>query len=281
MGCSGGKLLNWPLDGMEATIVCRTFVIASTPLADFSYLGYDFAALTFLSHVPYHYFLASFYLIRPTTAIGCLAIDTMAVYLPFRLLKVSSSIHSIKTPKGVAANRIVINDFGVQVYASLFAAGIYGVIVSASYVTWLPVYLINHFDGIRDISIIHNRNFPWLMASYIPMGFAAKVFMFTPSTAAKPDAYDKEIAKFNPESATLSQTVIYNFWGFSKRTRTLIKRTATVVVVGGLHTWLQTYVSLEGAEAFGAAGWSSVWAIAATWVGVAFWWVADVEGMSN
>ncbi|KAK4690277.1 hypothetical protein P7C71_g6476, partial [Lecanoromycetidae sp. Uapishka_2] len=191
------------------------------------------------------------------------------------------AVGCIKTPKGVAANRTVINDYGVQASTSVFAAGIYGVIVSASYATWLPEYLINHFDGIRDISILHNSNFTWLMASYLPIGFAAKVFIFTPSTAAKPDAYDKEIARFNPETATLGETVMYNLWGFSKRTRTLIKRTATIVAVSGMHTWFQTYVSLEGAELFGAVGWSSVWATAAVWTGVAFWWVGDVKGMSN
>jgi len=205
----------------------------------------------------------------------------LAAYLPFRLLKVSSSIHNIKTPKGVAANRSVINDFGVQASTSVFAAGIYGVIVLASYGTWLPEYLINHFDGIRDISVLHNANFPWLVASYVPIGFAAKMFIFTPSTAAKPDAYDKEIARFNPETAALGETVIYNLWGYSKRTRTVIKRTATIVAVGGLHTWLQTYVVVEGAEGFGAAGWSSVWAVAAMLTGAAYWWVGNVEGMSN
>jgi len=194
---------------------------------------------------------------------------------------VSSSIHSIKTPKGVAANRTVINDYGVQVSTSVFAAGIYGVVVLASYLTWLPEYLVNHFDGIRDISGVHNTNFPWLVCSYVPMGFAAKVFIFTSSTAAKPDAYDKEIARFDPETATLVETVIYNLWGYPKRTRTVIKRTATVVAVSGLHTWLQTYVVIEGAEGLGAAGWSSVWAVAASLTGVAFWWVGDVEGMSN
>lgn len=277
----GGKLHNWLLDGTEATTVCSTCPVFERILIDSFCIGADFAALTLLSHVPYHYFLASFYLIRPSTAIGCLAIDTFAAYLPFWFLKVSSSIHSIKTPKGVAANRTVINDFGVQASTSVFAAGIYGVIVSASYLTWLPIYLVEHFDGIRDISILHNSNFTWLMASYLPVGFAAKVFIFTPSTAAKPDEYDKEIAKFNPETATLGETVIFNLWGYSKRTRTLIKRTATVVAVSGLHTWFQTYVALEGAEMFGAVGWSSVWAIAAIWTGIAFWWVGNVEGMSN
>ena len=237
--------------------------------------------MTFLSHAPYHYFLTSFYQLRPSTAIGCLTIDILAAWLPFYFLKVSSSIHSVKTPRGVAANRSVINDYGVQIATSLLAAGIYGVVVLTSYSSWLPTYLVTHFDGIVDITALHNKNFAWLVGSFLPLGFAAKVFLFTPATASKPDRHDKEVAKFDPESATLGETVWYNIWGYSHRTRSLIKRTMTLVVVGGLHTSQQTYITIKGAEGYGAIGWSSVWALAATLTGAAFWWVGDVQGIDS
>ena len=105
------------------------------------------------------------------------------------------------------------------------------------------------------------------------------MFLFTPATAAKADKHDKKTATFNPTTATLGETVVYNLWGYSHRTRTLIKRTATLVVVGGAHTVLQTYGSLEGAELLGAVGWSSVWGLAAALTGAAFVWVGDVEGV--
>ena len=98
---------------------------------------------------------------------------------------------------------------------------------------------------------------------------------------AKKDSEDAKIEAFDPETATLGETVWFNVWGYSKRTRTLVLRTATVVVVGGFHTWLQTYVTVEGAEGYGAAGWASVWALAATVTGVVFLWVGDVEGVRN
>ena len=249
------------------------------PILKHGPLGTDFAALTFLTHVPYHYFLSSFYNIRPTTSVCCIAIDTLVAYVPFYSLKVSSSIHSIKTPKGVAANRSVINDIGVQIYTSLLAAGIYGVVVLASYGLWLPNYLAVHFDGLRDLSAVYSPNFPWLILSFLPTGFAAKVFLFTPATAAKADKHDKKIAAFNPETATLGETVAYNLWGYSHRARILMKRTATLVAVGGAHTLIQTYGSLEGAEFSGAAGWSSVWGLAAALTGAAFLWVGDVDGV--
>jgi len=223
----------------------------------------------------------SFYAVRPSTFLACITIDVLSSFLPFYLLKVSSSIHSLKTPSGVAANTSVINDSYVQITTSLLAACIYGVVVLGSYSSWLPTYIVTHFDGVRDISKLHNSNFPLLAASFIPLGFAAKVFLFTPATAAKPDKYDKQIAKFNAEDATLAQTVVYNVWGYSKRTRALIQRTATLVAVSTLHTSLQTYVTVEGSEGYGGVGWSSVWALAATLTGVAYWWVGDVEGIDN
>ena len=241
--------------------------------------GADFAALTFLTHVPYHYFLSTFYEIRPTTSAYCIAFDTLTAYIPFYSLKVSSSIHSIKTPKGVAANRLVINDTGVQLYTSLLAAGIYSVVVFGSYNTWLPVYLVTHFDGMRSISAVRSPNFPWLILSFLPTGFAARVFLFTPATAAKVDKHDKEIAAFDPVNATFGETVAYNLWGYSHRARTLIKRTAILVAIGAAHTMLQIYGSLEGAELLGAAGWSGVWGLAATLTGAAFLWVGDVDGV--
>lgn len=244
-------------------------------------LGTDVAALVFLSHVPHQWFLMSFYKIRPSTAIGCVAIDTIAAWLPFYILKVSSSIHSLKTPRGVAANRSVINDYPVQIATSLLAAGVYGVVVLGSYGTWLPVYLVIHFEGIKDISALYDGNFPYLVSFFIPLGFAAKIFLFTPATAAKPDRLDKEIAKFDPETATLAETILYNIWGFSKRTRALIIRTATLATVAGLHTSIQTFGAVEGAELFGAVGWSSVWVLATALTGAAYWWVGDVEGMDN
>ncbi len=241
----------------------------------------DLGSLTLLSHMPHLYLLTTFYGIRPTTMISCLTIDVLTTWLPFRLLRELSPTHITNAPKGLVSNRSVINDLSVQVYTTLLAAGIYGVVVFGSFGTWLPVYLVTHFDGLPDISAAHSAALPFLIMSFIPIGYAAKEFLFTAATGARADAYDKELARFNPATATLGETIIHNIFGYSKRTRTLIKRTATVAITGGLHTWLQTYVAIEGVEGFGAAGWSVTWAIAAMLTGAAFWWVADVEGISN
>lgn len=237
--------------------------------------------MTVLSHVPHLYLLTSFYGIRPTTMLSCLIIDSLSTYIPFALLRSTAASHQTPAPPGKVSNRSLVNDISLRLTTSLLAAAIYGVVVFGSFSSWIPVYLAIHFEGIRDLSSAHGAALPWLITSFIPIGFAAQEFVFRPAVAATRNAYDDEIASFNSETSSLVDTLKYNFWGYSARTRTLIKRTFALVALSGLHTWVQTYVAIEGVEGYGAAGWSGVWAFAATITSMAFWWVGDVEGVSN
>lgn len=239
------------------------------------------AALTLLSHMPYYHLLRIFYGVRPTTILNNLSIDMLSVYIPLYFLRQSSVTHDAKAPKSAVSNRSVINDLRVQCYTSILAAGIYGVVLYLSLASWLPLYLVTHFDGVRSLQGAHEAAYPFVVLGVIPLGFAAKAFIFTPAMGVKPDSHDAKNAAFNPQTATFWETVKYNVWGHSKRTRTLIQRTTTLIAFTGLYNWLQTYFVVEGAEFFGAAGWSGVWASAASLTGIVFWWVGDVEGVSN
>ena len=199
----------------------------------------------------------------------------MSNYIPFNYLRGSSAARSSKAPKSLVANQTIINDRSIQIYTSLVAAGVYAVVIYGSFYTWLPVFLIVHFDGLKDLSAAHSAALPYLIASFIPVGIAAKVFLFTPAEGAKHDAFDAEIASFDPESATLQETIIYNAWGYSKNTRTLITRTAVLASISWLHTATKIYTSVAGADFVGAAGWSAIWAAAAIATGTAFAWVGD------
>ena len=239
------------------------------------------AALTLLSHMPYYHLLRIFYGVRPTTILNNLSIDMLSVYIPFYFLRQNSVTHDAKAPRSAVSNRSVINDLRVQCYTSILAAGIYGVVLYLSLASWLPLYLVIHFDGVRSLQGAHEAAYPFVVLGVVPLGFAAKAFIFTPAMGEKPDSHDAKNAAFNPQTATFWETVKYNVWGHSKRTRTLIQRTTTLIAFTGLYNWLQTYFVVEGAEFFGAAGWSGVWALAASLTGIVFWWVGDVEGVSN
>ncbi|MCJ1315627.1 hypothetical protein MMC15_000947 [Xylographa vitiligo] len=243
--------------------------------------SYDLVSLTILTHGPPLYLLTTFYGIRPTTLLTKLALDMAAIYVPFRIFRPLKATHAVEAPKGTVSNRSVINDWEVSVYNSLLAAGIYGLTVYSSFMTWLPMHLVIHFEGLRDISGAHEARLPFLIASFIPVGIAAKSFLFTPATGAKRDLGDIRQLAFNPETATLMETVEYNLWGYSKRTRVMIARTATLAALTFMNTWYQVALTVEGAESVGAAGWAGVWATAAVLTGTVFWWVGHVDGVSN
>ena len=237
----------------------------------------DQGSLTVLAHLPYLFFLTSFYKIRPTTALVCLLIDLVAVTAPFYLFRGSRAPHLLRPPKGSVANRSLISDIQLQILITLLAAGVYGVVVFGSFKTWVPKFFVTHFEGIKDITSLYNSQFVLLCAAFIPTGAAAKTFLFTPSTAAKSDAYDLEVEAFDAEHATLTETLLHNIYGHSKRVRILGQRSLILAAVVGFHTWLQTYLVVDGAEGIGAVGWSSIWSAAALITGLIFAWTGDVD----
>ena len=237
--------------------------------------------MTFLAHLPYYYLLVLCYNIRPTTVLNSVLIDVLAAALPFYLLRQLSAANNSQAPKSAVANQPVIKDRGVRFFTSLAAAGVYSVVLYGSVRTWLPVFLITHCEGLRDLEGIHNALFVTVIVGCVFNGLAAQIFIFTPSMGSKPDARDARNAAFDPVTATFGETVAWNLWGHSKRTRTLIKRTLAVITASFTHTVLQTWLVVEGAEVVGAAGWAAIWAVAAVLTGTLFWWVGDVEGISN
>ena len=223
----------------------------------------------------------NFYGIRPTTILSSLAVDVLAVYIPFRLLRPFAPVHSAAPPKNSVANASIIADLPIQISTSLLAAGIYAAELYVGYQTWLPRFLAWHFDGLHSLSTAYDAQFPTLVLGFVPVGVAVKAFLFTPATATKPDGVERWNARFNAATATLGETVVYNLWGYTKKTRTLIKRTALLATVTYFVSWLQVYVTIEGVTSKGAAGWASVWGIAPALCGLAYVWVGNVEGMDN
>ena len=252
--------------------LCR----APTWLTASSCAGVDLASLTLLSHLPPLYLLHTFYSIQTSTVITSLFIDIIATYLPFRLLRPLSPVHNSTAPESAGLNRSIIEDIPVRLLTTLFAAAIYGTVIFASYQSWLPVYLVTHFDGIRDISAAHSPALPMLVATCVPIGYAAKEFLFTTSAGSRGGLGDASASSFDPATATLFETVYYNFWGFSKRSKLVITRTATLVFVTSLNTWLQTFVTIKGVENYGAVGYAALWASAGALTGLAFLWVGNV-----
>ncbi|KAI9736665.1 MAG: hypothetical protein M1834_000869 [Cirrosporium novae-zelandiae] len=238
--------------------------------------GMDLGALILLTHAPTAYFLVTFYTISGSTAITSLVIDLACVSIPFALLRPLSAVHHKNPPKGSISNRIILNDSGTQFELMILGAAIYAVVIFTGFKTWLPTYLVTHFDGLRTIAPVYDVYVPTLVMTLMPIGFATTQFLFNSTTGAKVEEVREP---FNPEKATLGETLQHNLWAESRRTKVLMSRTAALVLMTGFNTWLQTYVTIAGAEPYGAAGWASVWASASALTGLACFLVGNVDGV--
>jgi hypothetical protein len=135
----------------------------------------------------------------------------------------------------------------------------------SAYTIYLPVYFVTYFTNIHTIAAAHNASLITLFPISLVLGLGAKSFIFTPATAVP----SRGII-FNPETATLAETLWYNVWGgYSPRTKVVITRTVTLMLVSGVNTFVQTFVTTEGVEVLGALGYSAVWVVAGGATGVA------------
>ena len=151
--------------------------------------------------------------------------------------------------------------------------------------SWIPAYMVTHFDGLRSLEKAHGAAVLTFLGLFLPLGFAASQFIFVPAigSSGNPGITDPKIhpekVPFNPQTATLSQTLAYNVGlseaGFSRRAEILAKRTAILASCSFLNAFLRTYVAIEGTELMGALGWASVWAAAAGLTGLGFSWIGD------
>ena len=243
--------------------------------------GYDIAALTVLSRFPPLFLLTTHYLVAPTTVLTSLLIDVTTTYIPFTLLRSTAVVHSTSQPRGSIANRAVINDLSTQVLISALSAGAYALVYNIYCWTFLPGFLAVNFEGLLDIGPVYNAQFIGQFLAFIPLGVAAKTFLFTPSIGARADKWDREMKEFDPVQATLGQTIVWNAWGFSVRDRTLIERTVVLMLVVSASTFVGVSATVEGVEWFGAAIWASIWTSGAALTGAFLFWVGQVEEVKN
>ncbi|KAM0720542.1 hypothetical protein Q7P37_004678 [Cladosporium fusiforme] len=248
--------------------------------------GYDWldlTALTLLSNLPYYYLLNAFYSAHDYAVLPALATDLLSIALPFALFgRASATSTDAKLTK--AASRAIVRDWQVLFLVTVFGAAIYAVTLYTSAFTWLPVYMVTHFENLRTIHHDGEENLLLQVLLSAPAGLATTRFLFVPAVAASNKllrALDAVAAppKFDPETASLSQTLAYNLGfgadGFSARTQVLTKRTAVLVISSFVNTFVRVLGTIEGTELTGALGWSGLWAAAGLLTGLAYGWVAE------
>ncbi|KAI1330398.1 hypothetical protein F5Y16DRAFT_16527 [Xylariaceae sp. FL0255] len=274
-----GYSLAWPLTKGELTTHARLlntwtevgiieswrlFELALGWFGDFD--GYDITALNLLSHGPPLYLLFAHYNTPPFALLVTIVIETLATYIPFRLLRPLSRAHA--TPTAVP-NADILTDTPIALLTTLLAGAIYSVTLLFAYATYLPTYLISYFANLPSLARAHESSYVNLVPVTLVLGFAARSFIFTPAEATPRTAVDDRNESFDPVKASLKDTVAWNFWGWSSQTKTAFGRTALLCLVTGLNTFLQTRLTVLGVETMGAIAWSAVWVGAGAVTGLA------------
>ncbi|KAF1986837.1 hypothetical protein K402DRAFT_311293, partial [Aulographum hederae CBS 113979] len=279
-----------PFLGLELATISRSLnepwqVIATLAWAVFSLAvpwvmkldDLDLACLTILSQAPYYYLLNTFYGISLQACLVPMAISAISNSVPFRLLRPRIASHKYileSAPHVSVANRDILTDLWTRISVVCLGAATYGMVVFASFNTYLPAYLATHFEGLLTFERMYAIQYIPLAVSFLPIGWALYNFLFVPALGAKASPYEKEaIETFDPAQATFAETIYYNIWGWDRGTKTLLQRTAVLVFFAGCETFVRTATTIEGAETLGAAGWAAVWALSGAVTGAVYQWI--------
>ncbi|KAF2476820.1 uncharacterized protein BDR25DRAFT_299990 [Lindgomyces ingoldianus] len=241
------------------------------------FLHYDFldiSSLTLVANAPLAYLLTTYYQISTLTISANVVAEIISIALPTYLLRPRSDVHN---PNAPLPNRFLLNSFQVQTSTGIMSVGVYvAVIWIALQAQQLNEFLVSHFE-IPTLELAHKETPITLIAKMLPVGIAAKGFLLNPSIGAQPaSGAATPVVPFDPASATLPETLRYNFWFWSKRTKTLVRQTV-VLSIFILANTIQRTLTIRGTDPSGAVGYASIW-ILATMI-CAGWscWVADTE----
>jgi hypothetical protein len=221
--------------------------------------------------------MSVFYGVRALTAGAYLGVDVVSLFLPFLLLRRLSGAHSAApgTP-----NRDIVVDKGIQVLTSLQSALVYSVVLFLGSRYLLPNSLVLYFEGIPTIqpaadAALLGVGSPITQLLSVLFGLAARTFIFTPLVTTPQTSEDQKNAQFDPVNATLGQTVAYNLWGYTTRTKVSLIRTAVAMLFTAVGTYLDTALAIKGVEPYGAAVYAGMWVTAALVTGLSLRYVGS------
>lgn len=235
----------------------------------------DIFSLTLLSHLPHAFLLHTFYEIPILPLAVPLGITLIAHTIPVWLFRARNPSHVPTAPQAL------VHDGPLRLTTAILGATTYILPLYASLTSWLPVHLATDFAGLHTLSPAHDATFPSLLLSsllLLPIGFAAREFLFSPIVHPAATALAPVHTAFVPRDASFTETLEHNvfFWRTWKpRTVTLFKRIAVLTALTFSNTAFLAWVQIDGAEPQGAIVWASVWAAGALAAGLVLGWVGE------
>ncbi|KAL6859617.1 hypothetical protein J3F83DRAFT_315096 [Trichoderma novae-zelandiae] len=240
----------------------RIFELALSWFGGFD--GLDVAMMDFLSHGPAMYLLFAFYNLSAKTTIAALAVDVFSASVPFSLLRPLSAVHK---PSSALPNRELIG-LPLQLLTAGLSTSIYTVILVLSLRFLLPSVFVLHFAGLPSVEPAYSASYLSMLPVTLLFGAAASTFIFPPFATTGKTKEDERIDNFDPAEASLGETVWWNFWGYTSKTKVAIWRTAVTLLVTGVNTYLACAKTIPGVEPEGAAAYAGVWVFAALCAGL-------------
>ncbi|KAL1965408.1 hypothetical protein VTN77DRAFT_5845 [Rasamsonia byssochlamydoides] len=263
----------WEVGGL---IAWRAVELGLAWIAGFD--GRDVAFFTLITHVPTSFLLLHFYGVRPTTIVTSFLIDITAMTVPFVLLRRPSSVHARSES---VANHSILQDRLTTIYTTVAASAIFSVFIYLSFSTWLPAFLVTHFEDIPDIRAVHAgpAGLPGLFVSLLVEGYAARDLLFVSSAGWSAEETPEKQSP-DRQGEYLITSVYNRTWGtLSPKARILISRTVLLAAITLLNTIVQVSGTIKGVDVQGSAGWGAIWAAAVLTIGLTFGWIEAVPGV--
>lgn len=260
-----GGLRTQPESASELALLAgwRAAEAAIAWLANLDFI--DVGLISFVAHAPSCWLLAMFYGIRPSTAVLAGLVDIAAPALAFYLTRPLGSLR-FAGPK--LYNKDLVS-LPFQLLIGLLSTSVYASVVSLALRFVLPRVFVLYFAGIPTVEPAYAASFVALLPTAAFFGFAASKFIFAPYVTTGKSKEDDKIRQFDPVQASLRETVWWNFWGYTLRSRIIITRTAVVTVMTAVSTYLACTILIDGVAGLGAAVYAFVWALATSGTGLA------------
>ncbi|KAI9929091.1 hypothetical protein MW887_001495 [Aspergillus wentii] len=181
------------------------------------------------------------------------------------------------------SNRSILDDRATTIYTTVAATSIFAVVLYSSYATWLPAWLVVHFENIPDISVAHAgpAGLPVLFLTLLPAGWAARDYLFVSSTGAAniPETKPEE-SPADRHGEYLACAIYRRTWGsLSRKSRVLLSRTFNLASLVHLNTIVQVAGTMQGVDFVGASRLGLMWAAAILITGATFGWIEAVDGV--
>ncbi|KAF4587778.1 hypothetical protein GQ602_004471 [Ophiocordyceps camponoti-floridani] len=221
----------------------------------------DVAMLDLLAHGPLFYLQATFYSLGVKTAASALLVDVLSASLPFHLLRPPTNHHHSSPP-----------DLQLHLYTTALASSIYTITIALSQRLLLPRILALHFRGLATLEPAYAASYTAVLPATAVFGAAAAAFIYVPSSTTTGD----DAQALDPVTASLGETLRWNLWGYSSRTKLVVRRTCLVMLLVAGNTYLSCTRGLYGVEAHGALVYAAVWVGAAACTGLALGLVGGV-----